>query len=77
MKKIIIFTINNVIEGVVGAIVMIVTSYIIKKYLKLNISIRAGLSFLMGWIARKMTINIFKNMKNHNAYLDKGITINI
>ena len=76
MPKITILTTENIIEGTIGTITMIITTNIIKKYLNPHLLITGGISFFMGWIMRKISIN----MLNHGYYknkLPKGISVYI
>jgi len=72
----IILTTENIIEGTIGAITMIITANIIKKYFNPHLLITGGISFLIGWFARKIVINI----TNHGYYKNKlpeGISVHV
>jgi len=74
MPKMIILTAENIIEGAIGTITMIITANIIKKYFNPHLLITGGISFLMGWIMRKIAINII----NHDYYkLPEGISVHV
>jgi uncharacterized YccA/Bax inhibitor family protein len=76
MPKMIILTTENIIEGTIGAITMIITANIIKKYYNPHLLITGGISFLLGWFIRKISLNIMNYTIVENT-LPEGIVVNV
>jgi predicted tellurium resistance membrane protein TerC len=74
MTKVTILTTENLIEGTTGAIAMIVTANIIKYLFDPHLLIIGGISFFIGWIARKIIINItnhwYYKLPNEDIVID-------
>ncbi len=75
MTRVTILTTENLIEGTTGAIAMIITANIINYLFNPHLLVIGGVSFLIGWIARKIIINI----TNHWYYKlpNKDIVVDI
>lgn len=76
MVKIIILTTENMIEGTIGAITMVITANIINKYYNTHLLITGGISFLLGWFVRKISLNIMNYTILKNT-LSEGVVVNV
>ena len=68
--------INNeeIIEGLVASIVLALTSFIFKYYLKTSYLIYASVPWFITWVFRKMSVHVFKKL-NEEKYINNKLYI--
>ena len=77
MSRVVLLTDENIIEGIIGMISLIMVSYIINKTISAPSYIILGFAFIISWYFRRIGVNIYHHIKKHYNISVSPITYNI
>ena len=74
MTRIVLLTGEDIIEGFIGLISLIITAYILSRIIHAHRSVILGMSFIITWYFRRFGVNVYKYLKSHNILSIKPLT---
>ena len=74
MTRIVLLTGENIIEGFIGLISLIITAYILSHIIHAPRSVILGMSFIITWYFRRIGVNVYKYLKSNNIFSIKPLT---
>ena len=63
MTRIVLLTGEDIIEGFIGLISLIITAYILSRIIHAPRSVILGMSFIITWYFRRIGVNVYKYLK--------------
>lgn len=64
MSSLTIMTVENIIEGIVASISIVVTYYVLRNYFKWSKPMSSMGGWFITWVFRKFSVNIYKHLNN-------------
>jgi len=77
MPRIILLTDENMVEGIIGMVSLILVSYIISHIISAPRSVILGMAFIVSWYLGRIGANIYHYGKKHYNISISPITYNI
>ena len=74
MTRIVLLTGENIIEGFIGLISLIITAYILSRIIHAPRSVILGMSFIITWYFRRIGVNVYKYLKSNNIFSINPLT---
>ena len=73
MTRIVLLTGEDIIEGFIGLISLIITAYILSHIIHAPRSVILGMSFIITWYFRRIGVNVYKYLKSNNIFSIKPL----
>jgi hypothetical protein len=71
-----ILTADNIVEGFVASIFIVVTYYVLRNTFKLSKPMSSILGWFITWILRKFSVNMYEFLSQHHGFTIPPIRIN-
>ena len=76
MTRVVVLTDENIIEGIIGILSLIIVAYIINRTISAHSSIILGMAFIISWYFRRIGVNVYNHIKKHHNISVSPITYN-
>ena len=79
MTRLVLLTGEHIVEGIVGMVILIIAAYLISAHYgnHAHPAVVGGVAFIVVWIFRKASINIYQYVKNKYKIFVRPLTFNI
>jgi hypothetical protein len=77
MTRLVLLTGEHIVEGIVGMIMFIIVAYLISNTIHASPAVVGGMAFIITWIFRKVSVNIYQYVKNKYKIFVRPLTFNI
>ena len=73
MPQIVLLTDENIIEGIMGAIALVIVAYSLSRIIHAPRSIILGMSFIISWFLRRVGVNLYQYLKKNHKFSIKSL----